>query len=504
MNAAVTLATAEDNDDARHDTTAEALLSVAGAVRRLRPQQRGARRRVHPGPRRKPGPDRRIRAPGKSTIAKAILRLLPHGQATVGGSVRLDGRDVLALPETEFRPLRGRSLGYIPQDPGSALNPVRTIGAQAQEAAALLGSRRTPNAGGRILAFSSRWACRTRRRVYESYPHQLSGGMLQRVLIALTVLPRPALIVADEPTSALDVTVQKLILDMLAGLRRELDISLLLITHDLAIAAERADSLVVLKDGAVQEAGPRGRCSPPRATEYARSLQADVPALNPDRYRSQRLAALPPLAGGCRIPAAPQIEVRGRAPSATPPAARKPRRGRGVASRWNAGRRTPWWASPAPARPRRCGCCSALNSPTAAASPSAASPPMDARGPALRDDPPPPAAGLPEPVHVPGPHAGAWAGSSREPLDRFRVGDKADRAGRVRRGAGSPWACRRTFLSRRPAAALRRAAPARGHRPRPGGAARTSWCWTNRRPPWTSACRPASSNCSPGCSATWA
>ena len=245
---------------------------------------------------------------GKSTIAKAILRLLPAGQATAAGSVRLDGREVLAVPEKQFRPLRGRSLGYIPQDPGSALNPVRTIGAQAHEAAALLGETDPGARRAAILAVFEQVGLPDPARVYGSYPHQLSGGMLQRVLIALTVLPRPALIIADEPTSALDVTVQKLILDLLTDLRRELDIGLLLITHDLAIAAERADSLVVLKDGAVQESGSSRRVFAAPRTEYARSLQADVPALNPDRYRQQRVAGteVPGNAGRPR-----QIEVRG-------------------------------------------------------------------------------------------------------------------------------------------------------------------------------------------------
>ena len=225
---------------------------------------------------------------GKSTIAKAILRLLPHGEATATGQVTLNGREVLTLPEKQFRPLRGRELGFIPQDPGSALNPVRTIGAQAQEAAALLGGTDPAVRRRRILEVLDQVGLPDPARVYDSYPHQLSGGMIQRVLIALTVLPRPSLIVADEPTSALDVTVQKLILDMLTGLRHELGISLLLITHDLAIAAERTDSLVVLKDGAVQESGASRELFAAPKTDYARRLQADVPALHPDRYRSQR------------------------------------------------------------------------------------------------------------------------------------------------------------------------------------------------------------------------
>nr|WP_256870741.1 ABC transporter ATP-binding protein [Paenarthrobacter nitroguajacolicus] len=227
---------------------------------------------------------------GKSTIAKAVLRLLHHGEATARGRVALNGRDILALPEKQFRPLRGRALGFIPQDPASALNPVRTVGAQAHEAAALLGETDPSVQRTKILDVLEQVGLPDPTRVYDSYPHQLSGGMLQRVLIALTVLPRPSLIVADEPTSALDVTVQKLVLDMLTELRQELDISLLLITHDLAIAAERADSLVVLKDGAVQESGSSRVVFASPQTDYARSLQADVPALHPDRYRDQRTA----------------------------------------------------------------------------------------------------------------------------------------------------------------------------------------------------------------------
>ena len=237
---------------------------------------------------------------GKSTIARAVLRLLPRG-GRARGRVEFDGRDVLSLSERRFRPLRGRGFGYVPQDPGSALNPVRTVGAQAKEAAAL----REPNAGRRrelVLETFAQVGLDDPARVYDSYPHQLSGGMLQRVLIGLTVLPRPALIVADEPTSALDVTIQKRILDLLSELRRDLDISLLLITHDLAIAAERADSLVVLKDGVVQEAGSTGTVFSTPASAYARQLHADVPALNPDRYQHLRTAP----AGGT-----PKIEVSG-------------------------------------------------------------------------------------------------------------------------------------------------------------------------------------------------
>jgi peptide/nickel transport system ATP-binding protein len=224
---------------------------------------------------------------GKSTIARAVLRLLPSG-GRASGRVDFDGQDILGLPERRFRPLRGRSVGFVPQDPGNALNPVRTIGVQAVEAAALTDEPNKAIRKALILETFAQVGLDNPQQVYDSYPHQLSGGMLQRVLIGLAVLPRPALLVADEPTSALDVTIQKRILDLLSRLQDDLNISLLLITHDLAIASERADHLVVLKDGLVQEAGKTADIFTAPKSVYARKLHADVPALNPDRYAGLR------------------------------------------------------------------------------------------------------------------------------------------------------------------------------------------------------------------------
>ncbi|KAA1176567.1 ABC transporter ATP-binding protein [Rhizobium tropici] len=224
---------------------------------------------------------------GKSTIARTVLRLLPSG-ARATGRVEFDGQEVLGLSERSFRPLRGRAIGFVPQDPGNSLNPVRAIGAQAMEAAALLDEPNKAIRKALILETFAQVGLDNPQRVYDSYPHQLSGGMLQRVLIGLAVLPRPLLLVADEPTSALDVTIQKRILDLLSKLQHELDISLLLITHDLAIAAERADSLVVLKDGGIQETGRTAAVFSSPASAYAKKLHADVPALNPDRYARLR------------------------------------------------------------------------------------------------------------------------------------------------------------------------------------------------------------------------
>ncbi|MDQ1130541.1 ABC transporter ATP-binding protein [Microbacterium sp. SORGH_AS_0888] len=241
---------------------------------------------------------------GKSTIARAVLRLLPRDTGKATGTVEFEGQDTLALSLGAFRSLRGRRLGFVPQDPASSLNAVRTIGAQAHEAAALMGEKDAGRRRARILEAFERVGLPDPVRVYRSYPHQLSGGMLQRVLIGLAVLPEPSLLVADEPTSALDVTIQKRILDLLTELRTSLGIGLLLITHDLALAAERADSLLVLRDGVVQEAGPTAEVFRSPRSEYAAALRDDVPALNPDRYRAA-------LRARTIDPARPQVSVAG-------------------------------------------------------------------------------------------------------------------------------------------------------------------------------------------------
>ncbi|WP_282824727.1 dipeptide ABC transporter ATP-binding protein [Gulosibacter sediminis] len=241
---------------------------------------------------------------GKSTIARALLRLLPE-RSRVDGTVCFVGDEVLASPERRFRPLRGRAIGYVPQDPAHALNPVRRIGAQAHEAAALLGGLDRDAQRAEILSVFGRVGLPDPQRVYDAYPHELSGGMLQRVLIGLAVLPKPALLVADEPTSALDVTVQRRILDLLQGLQRELDLGIVLITHDLAIAAERADEVLVLRDGSVQESGHTGEVFANPRSDYTRRLRSDVPSLNPDRYVATRANR------ATQAEATPRIELEG-------------------------------------------------------------------------------------------------------------------------------------------------------------------------------------------------
>lgn len=258
---------------------------------------------------------------GKSTIAKALLGLLPPDTGKARGRLLFQGQDLLGLRGPALRQLRGRQIGFVPQDPQNALNPVRDIGSQAHEAASLVAPKDVERQRQLILDVFARVGLPDPQRVYRSFPHELSGGMLQRVLIGLAVLPQPQLIVADEPTSALDVTIQKRILDLLTELRTSLGIGLLLITHDLAIAAQRCEDVVVLQHGRVQEAGPSGTLFARPTSPYTRKLLQDVPALNPDRYqRVSRAGATPPSAtrpapievqGACK-----QFVVAGQAVSA--------------------------------------------------------------------------------------------------------------------------------------------------------------------------------------------
>lgn len=226
---------------------------------------------------------------GKSTMANAILRLLPDHQARTTGSVAFAGHDLLSMPLREFRRIRAHDIAFVPQDPSHALNPVRTIGSQVREAIAFA----SEDPGARIphsvvTELLDRVGIPSPDRVAGLYPHELSGGMLQRVLIAAAFAGTPRLIVADEPTSALDVTVQRTILDLLDGIQASTDVGILLITHDLSIASDRADRILLLSDGLVQEQGDARQVLAEPASPYTRALLADVPSRDPDRYREAK------------------------------------------------------------------------------------------------------------------------------------------------------------------------------------------------------------------------
>ncbi|NVJ02317.1 ABC transporter ATP-binding protein, partial [Myxococcus sp. AM009] len=194
---------------------------------------------------------------GKSLTALSLLRLAPEPPVrVVGGEVRFQGRDLLTLPETELRRVRGRHAAMIFQEPMTSLNPVFTVGEQIGEGARLhLGASRAQARDKAVEMLRQVGIPAPAERV-DAYPHQLSGGMRQRVMMAMALACDPALLIADEPTTALDVTIQAQILDLLARLQAERGMAVLLITHDLGVVAESCDAVVVMYAGRVVERAP--------------------------------------------------------------------------------------------------------------------------------------------------------------------------------------------------------------------------------------------------------
>ncbi|MCQ9425448.1 ABC transporter ATP-binding protein [Pseudomonas sp. LJDD11] len=228
---------------------------------------------------------------GKSTMANAILGLLPDNAKITGGQLRVDGTDLAHASERQKRQLRGRVIGLVPQDPMVSLNPTLRIGQQIGEALILAHGRRYPSVDADIIELLQQVGLDNPQLRARQYPHELSGGMRQRVLIAIALAGNPRLIIADEPTSALDVTVQRKILDHLQQLVSERGISLLIITHDLGVASDRADRLLVMKQGELVEQGaPQTILAQPQH-DYTRALLAAAPAFNQRRPLSQRPVA---------------------------------------------------------------------------------------------------------------------------------------------------------------------------------------------------------------------
>jgi peptide/nickel transport system ATP-binding protein len=224
---------------------------------------------------------------GKSTLAHAVAGLLPGTGRVDCGRVTLGEQELTGLSERAWRTVRGRRIGLVPQDPGVALNPVQRVGAQVAEALTVHGladRRSAPARAVELLAEAGLPDAGARAR---QYPHELSGGMRQRVLIAIAIAARPQLLVADEPTSALDATVQRHILDRLDELVRASGTAVLLITHDLGVAADRADRIVVMHAGSVVEEGPvREVLAAPREP-YTRRLLDSAPGLRPNAPLTQ-------------------------------------------------------------------------------------------------------------------------------------------------------------------------------------------------------------------------
>jgi peptide/nickel transport system ATP-binding protein len=225
---------------------------------------------------------------GKSLSALSILRLVDPPGRIMSGSVRFEGRDLLGLREREMRGVRGRSIGLVLQEPMTALNPVFTVGSQIAEALEAHGLARGRAARVRAIELLDAVRVPEPERRVDEYPHQLSGGLRQRALIAAALACRPKLLIADEPTTALDVTIQAQILDLLRGLKAQFDLALLLITHDLGIVAHNADRVIVMYAGRIVEEAPvRALFHEPRHP-YTRGLLRSMPG----RAARSRLEAI--------------------------------------------------------------------------------------------------------------------------------------------------------------------------------------------------------------------
>ncbi len=221
---------------------------------------------------------------GKSTIARAAQGLLPDNGRVAAGEIHVADRVVTGLPQRQWRELRGATIGFVPQDPLGSLDPMKRIGDQIAEVLIVHRIADRRDAHARAVELLDRVGIPEPRKRARSYPHQLSGGQLQRVLIAIAVAGEPRLLIADEPTSALDVTVQQRILELLDELRRERQLGVLFITHDLALAEQHSDQVVVLRDGVVRETGSTANVLVAPQDTYTRQLIADAPALSPDKY----------------------------------------------------------------------------------------------------------------------------------------------------------------------------------------------------------------------------
>ncbi|MET7686752.1 ABC transporter ATP-binding protein [Streptomyces sp. NPDC005483] len=240
---------------------------------------------------------------GKSTTAHAITRLLSANGRIDAGTVRFGRHDLATLSEAELRTVRGARIGLVPQDPTVSLNPVKRIGDQVAEVLRIHGLATRRSAFAEAVAVLERAGLPDAATRARQYPHELSGGMRQRALIAIAIAAQPELIIADEPTSALDVTVQRVILDHLQRLTEESGTAVLLVTHDLGVAADRAQRLVVMSQGKVVEAGPTRDILADPQDDYTRHLLASAPSLTTARPRTPAAAVPEP-------DTAPLVEVR--------------------------------------------------------------------------------------------------------------------------------------------------------------------------------------------------
>jgi len=243
---------------------------------------------------------------GKSVTALSIMGLLPKPPARIAaGSVKFRGQELLGLGERRMREIRGPGIGMIFQEPMTSLNPVFPIGDQLMETVRVHERVGTVAQRERAIAMLTKVGIAEPERRLSDYPHQLSGGMRQRVMIAIALACNPKLLIADEPTTALDVTIQQQILELLLDLREELGMAIVIITHNMGVVAEMADRVIVMYAGRIVERAPVGELFERPVHPYTRGLLESIPALADDRDRLKTIpgtlpnpATLPP---GCRF-----------------------------------------------------------------------------------------------------------------------------------------------------------------------------------------------------------
>jgi peptide/nickel transport system ATP-binding protein len=261
---------------------------------------------------------------GKSVTGLSIMRLLPKAGTRISGSVEFEGRDLLSLPERQMQDLRGNRLAMIFQEPMTSLNPSFTVGAQIAEALVRHRGVSPRDAHGIAIDLLERVRIPAPRSRVDEYPHKLSGGMRQRVMIAMALACEPALLIADEPTTALDVTIQAQILELLAKLRAGTGTAIILITHDLGVVAESCDEVAVMYAGEIVERAPAARLFAVPQHPYTVGLLGSIPHISAQRDELATISgSVPSLAGtfvGCRFASrCPFADTRCR--SETPPLA---------------------------------------------------------------------------------------------------------------------------------------------------------------------------------------
>ena len=222
---------------------------------------------------------------GKSMTALSLLRLVPDPGRIVGGDILFAGRDLLRMPIEEMRRVRGNRIGMIFQEPMTSLNPVLRVGEQVAESLRLHQGHSRVQAAAEVLIMLSKVGLPDAEERARDYPHQLSGGMRQRVMIAMALACNPQLLIADEPTTALDVTIQAQIMELLADCKAERGMATLLITHDLGIVAQHADRVAIMYAGRIMESAPVRELFAAPAHPYTRGLLACVPKLGEKRQR---------------------------------------------------------------------------------------------------------------------------------------------------------------------------------------------------------------------------